>query len=280
MELRYSVYTPVRKGYTVEKMLSLLPQEVRAASMRPNSLILNEEQSEIVEAADRALGIHKLDMFAKQRHVEVDEDGIGPYKFFEVGLSVCFVGVDMQAITIGSDCDVEHCPAGKRLAAPYKVKSKRIGELDLAEIVCADIREKMLLVSEELVQVFERENVTGLVYHDVVSHNVKSRAQRAAKVSIASREIADAVAVNEWICNKHSVPLYFNDLNKNGFSTVQLEDVDFQLMDRIDTSSRTYLLPNPLVIVSRRILQIILKFRPRRLVDIGLFLDVPFKPIL
>ncbi len=147
---------------------------------------------------------------------------------------------------------------------PLKVSFRNIKNIDIAKISIVDIRIRFI-ISERLRQEFDLQHVTGIKYEELEDEQ-KSRTDTkiyVAEIIPSVAQTANDIELSDY-CSTHRIILTFilRDI-RTPRANVGVED--FQMIDRVIVKGTEYYYAGPDFMISRKVLNILLKQKIKEL---------------
>jgi hypothetical protein len=278
---------------TKEDVINSLPSHLRDRLMR-GWLGVEVEKSEVIKELDRILGIGKKRDFVKTHRLEIDRNYLADYSHFFIAPRILEENEDVFFDVSPPTCDVHIeatgsgmvCPWGSRITSPIAIRPESLKGLGIAEISRVwDFRTKELVLSTEVKKLFEYENVTGLDFQECWTKDGGENKQvgeppaYVARIVNGTYQCGDDIIPGRDYCEKHSIvltPYIFGERTPRE----ALSEHDFQRLSSVRVGNKEYYHYKSLWVVTRRVLELLLKHRVRGLRPATVILDEPFRPLI
>jgi hypothetical protein len=287
--MRYETAAYLHHGayISLEDIKKTLPQHIISQLLdSKNELYVKVEtfKTEVVEYLDKHFRIGESFDFTKNVSLETDKSEIPNFTHFHIMPDALEFGRHVFCNIIRPTCRKEACPAGSKICGPVRIhpkKNKRIGITRIARPWANDVE---LVISPLLKNLFDEEGITGLEYERCMLENTDwlseppGPAPYFARIVYKTKGCAEDIKVKEYICEEHSYLMRFA-VNNGWVLRDNLSDDDFQCIDGVVIKGRTYRYPaHPGMIISRKLLQLLLKHKIRGLCPATYHFNEKFRP--
>ena len=294
MHYETACYMPGKKTILYNTIRKQLPEYIKNELIRhpdnpyyPDGLYVEVEtyKTDVIAYLDKLFYINDSYDFLKRIDLEVDKSEMPNFTHFEIFPNPLEWGREVFSNIVRPTCDTESCPVGARMLSPVRISPKKAKRIDIAEIGRPWGHERELMVAPWVRKIFESEGITGLEYEPCVLDDGKWFSEPPGPIPFVARVIpktyhsADDILVGKYYCEKHTIPMYFWLINEKISSGV-LTDHDFQTIDRVIVKGKTYYYYQPGLIITRRVLELLLKHKVRGLLERAFFLKEKFLPVI
>lgn len=276
-------------------------------------IIVDLKNKEVVDYLNELFGGMICNKECSRKYsFEIDEDEISNYGFFNI-YPEC---LEYGRYTFGNcrmpDCGGYYpgspsqcCTVGEKLLSPVKVKKKKAGKLDLAQLHYGG-KDIVLLVSARLKRIFDAEGVTGLDYESAGFLDAVKKVDyhKADGISyITYKEIveedspvieppylaritqtiysrADEVVISDTVCPVHDM-FRFRKLVNLWIIPEGIHTEDFFQVEGVQVEGRAYNYQLNKFYISRKVLEVLIKYKAMKGFWImGPFLKTKFEPVV
>jgi hypothetical protein len=291
--MRYETisYYPLKPPFARDEIEKQLPDSiVRELLHGPYLvyLIVESHKTDVVQYLDQKFRIGQTKDFRKRIALEVDKSEIPNFSHFFIDPRALEWGREVFCNIIRPTCESEACRFGVQMLRPVRIPIKKAKNLGIAAIGrpwddCVE-----LILSPYVKNLFESEGITGLDYEpcEFYDANVCDEPDLTppylAIVTTATGRLADDIVMGEgtFICKKHAyLNIAFIMFNERTHREALSGD-DFQMTNWVIIKDKKYYYAAPRLIVSRRVLQLLLKHKIRGLTGMGFFLGEKFLPLV
>lgn len=281
-------YMPLKPPYLIEEIKKELPDYIIDQLIQyPRSIYVSVEayKNEIVEYLDKYFNIGTSHDFIKKVNLEIDKSEIYKFDYYNIIPRPLEMGREIFGNIVRPTCLTDTCPVGSRLLSPVRITTNKCKTVGFAEIHRPWGQPVELVITSRVKELFDSNGVTGLEYEPCVINDDALRNESEidppyiARISRRIGMYAEDIKIGKYICEKHSILMSFQLFGK-WISKDDLSVDDFQAIDKIIVNGRVYYFHNHGFIVSRKVLEILLKYKIQGLVDMGFFLGQKFLPVI
>lgn len=291
--LEWVSYWPTSRDVSKSDAINALPPRLKEALFK-NWLGVEIHKIEVIRELDERFGIGKKKDYVKTHRLEIDKSYISNYSHFIISPRILDANEQVFFEVSPPTCDVDIrktgsemvCPWGSRIISPILNQQECLKNLDLAQICRVwDFQTKELVVSPAMKEIFDTEGVTGLNYEEcwTTEKPGPSGHERppayVARVSHGGYQSGDDIIVGRGYCPKHSIvltPCIFGERTpREG-----LGEDDFQRLGEVRIGNKEYHHYKSHLVVTRRVLELLLKWKVRGLRPATVVLNQPFRPLI
>ena len=275
----------IRKQLPEKILCELIPD----SDMRKSNCISVETRKiSTVEYLDRILQLKKK-IFKRVRYIEITEEEIPKYEFYYVDLRSLDWGAHIEYEVTRPICEMEACPYGSKIVSDYKLYVSKIPRLSIGRIWGIWDMSIKFIISRKLKEAFDSEGVTGLNYRSCLvenrseenGSNIQDDHFYMVQIIPNLTETADNISLAKgYFCKKHSILFRYDGLFNRSIQKENASDDDFQMINRTTIMGKVYYFRIPYFFLSRKILNILLKYNIKDMKQRGPYLKRSFVPVL
>jgi hypothetical protein len=273
------------------KVKQSLPAHINAALMKgtpltEDGIYVESTMANIVRDLDTLLGICTRTDFGRDHIVEVTESAVAGYDHFFIAPKVLYYNKQVFFEMSRPTCSSDICPWGARILSPITISPRVLKGLGIAYLSrWWNFKAIELIVSRAVRDLFLSEGITGLEYEEcwpIGGHDDGKGGEPPAYVARmrnGSYQCAQNIDVGKNYCKEHSIAIgpYPFGLWTPGEA---LSKDDFQMLTAIRASTKEVFRYQSLWVISRRVLELLLRNRVSGLKQATVFLKEPFRPLL
>ena len=167
-EIAYIIYCPVNWHIDIDKLITTFPAYIREKILYKEkyatSIIAPCKDRDLIDFLDKTLDIKKC-KFTKTYKIEIKEKLIDKFPFYSIDPKQLIWPKDLVAnVTRSQRCEYD-CWIGNQLIPPIILK-KRFSS-DLASTLIFSDPSITLIISEELCDKLQKNNIRGFKYHEL-----------------------------------------------------------------------------------------------------------------
>jgi len=280
----YPGKTHIRESDMEKRLPAHMRKELVQDARLVSAICVETSKTDVVEYLDKAFQIGKSLDYVKETHLEIDESEIPDFAYFRVDPRGLELGRDVFAELQRPTCKTEVCPHGAQMLSPVKISVKKSHRVGIAIVGRLWQRTIELVISPSVKRLFDSEGITGLEYEPCELEYDKGAPEHTetppylARIIPRAEEDADEIVLKEW-CKKHSIIVDYIPFGRH-IREGALSPHDFQMIDRVNVHGKTYHYVQPRWVVSRKVLELLIKHKIRALREIGFFLGKKFLPLV
>jgi len=290
MQYKYVTYTTANNFIFFENNRKKLPDRIKDEFIKDTRLNdgdpwVEAGKTEVIKHLDNIFNIGKTKDVYKHVHIEIDKSEIPNFTHFEILPRPLEWDREIFCNIIRPTCGQDSCPMGAKIVFPIRISAKKSKKIGIAEIGRPWGNQRELIISPMLKRIFDSEGITGLEYKRCVLDDRKTlntpegTPPYLARIVHSTGEFADDILVRHYYCEKHCIPSSFYPFNLITPREI-LSDYDFQTVNTVTVKGKEYNYYKPHLIISRRVLQLLLKHKIRGLTDQCVFLNEKFIPLI
>jgi len=281
MKRDYVSYVPVKYPFNGAEVISKLPGWIRSALIESvaeqGGIWVERGKVDVIAYLDHFFQIGELLKFTRYNHVEISQEHIDEYDFFKISPISLDLWRDVDFKFVEPTCPLKRCQTGARITSDITVLKQKMERYELASIYWLWENEIELIISRRLKAVFEDNGITGLRYEPCSPKSAADDFFRAT-ITTAIPHIADDIVVLSG-CEACDTILNFALMGERVDSKT-VQDLDFQMIDRVIVKGKIYYYRKKAWMISRRVLKILLERKTKGLVSCGFLLKNPFLPVV
>jgi hypothetical protein len=288
MKFDYISYWSAKPYVDLLDLKKTLPTSIQEGLLKGDKFQygINVETSftDIVREIDRVFQIGKTRDIVKFRHVEIDNDEIPNYMYYRIAPKGLEHNKQVLFDLSRPKCHSEVCPWGSGITSPITIKQKALKKLGIAQIRRLWSDRPELILSSELKGLFDSVGITGLEYEacvnetDKVSGSSEKPDAYFARITPVTYQLADDIILKTH-CRKHNIILNYDVFNLRTPEGALLHS-DFQVITELKIGRETYTYYMGQWIISRKVLELLLKNKIPGLGPIGYVLGRKYIPII
>lgn len=283
-------YVPSRPPFILADIIKMLPEKIVGElrnSGREIYVTVDANKFETVAFLDDYFSISQSDQFYKRTDLEIDKKDIDDFDYFLISPQVLQLGCGINADITRPSCDFEPCPIGSHIIKPVTVTQAKCRTLGIAGIGRAwggFVSE--MLVSAMTKKLFDENGITGLTYEPCIL-------QKESKKTGGDLEVPFFAEIDHWAtdeaiamrldescyCQKHSI-IFTYRLKGRQVKRCQLANKDIVGIKGLSVEGKEYLYRQYHILISRRTLQLLLRYKIPGLMAIGFYLGQRFLPVI
>lgn len=247
-------------------------------------IYIESSDTDIIKEIDKAFKIGKKKEVTKHRHLEIDKAEIPNYTHFQIDPKGLEHGKELLFDLTSPSCRSDACSWESSINSPIVIKEKSLENLGIAQIHRLWSDRLELIISSKVKKYFDSENVTGLEYEPCIDEGKETSAiSREADAYLATiisetYQLADDIILKTF-CKKHNVILNYDVFNMRTPKRAIL-DSDFQVIKNLRVGRKTYIYYRGRSIISRKVLDLLLKHKVPGLKPYGYVLNQKFLPFI
>ena len=290
IDMRYETvaYLPMKPTYDYDEIIEMLPDNITKELVKDSRQIyvtVEASKKEIVEYLDMFFSIAKREVFRKNVLLEVDKSEIDNFSHYSIMPNTLEMGRDIVGDIIRPTCSKDACPVGARLSSPLRISTQKATKIGFYKLYRPWGQPCELLVSSQVKTLFESEGIKGLSYEPCIFTDndiAKVRGCEPLYLARIKRKVydhADEIMSQKYICRKHNMIYNFCLFG----DTIYEDDVmghDFIEICGVEVKEKTYEYHVHKMMVSRLVLEVLLKHKIRSLSAMCVYLNEKFLPVL
>lgn len=288
MRIETISYIPLEPPFVLAEIMHELPAWVISELIqRPRQTYVEVEmhKTHVVDYLDNVFQIGKTYRFRKNEYLEVDQSEIQHFSQFRIVLRAIEWDREVYGNIVRPNCPNDGCSVGSMLLPPIRIPAKTAKKIGIARIhrPWEAGQPSVLVVASWVKKTFEEEGIIGLDYEP---YNIEvpesSDMDRLEPLYVAHVKqhlglFSDAMLRVRYLCEPHGIVSSFEMINRCLYREDFTEN-DFHIIDHVITKDRVYRLLGPGMVISRRVLQLLLKYKVHGLTNITCFLKEKFIP--
>ena len=288
MKHDYISYYSTKPFVGFSELKEKLPTSVQKSMLQgekyEHGIYVETSATDIIEKIDKIFKIGKKKEVAKLRHLEIDEGDIPHYTHFQINPKVLEHGRQLLFDLDRPKCQSETCPWGSGISSPITIKQGTLKHLGIAQIGRLWNDRQELVISSELKTLFESEGVTGLEYEPCIHEgeyptiDSEKTGSYLARIVPETYELADDIILKTH-CKKHHIILNYDVFNIRTPKEAIL-NFDFQVIKKLKVGRKVYTYYKGRSIISRKVLELLLKHKISGLKPYGYILGHKFIPFI
>ena len=289
MRYETAAYLPIKKPYVYKDIVLNFPAEIVNQLIKSdNKLYVEVETSktEVVKFLDDYFYIGKRKDFKKFISLEVDKKEIAFFTHFTILPRCLEWDREIFSNIIRPQCvESKACPVGAKMLSPVRVSVKKSKRIGIAEIFGPWSKERILVLSPVLKKLFDENGITGLEYERCVLDDgdrfsdPEGAPPYVARVKTKIRKYAEDITHIKYLCSKHKIMQWFELFD----ACIYEEDLpkdDFLSVDHVMVKGVTYNYMRNSLMITRKVLELLLKNRIRGLSTMCVYLNEKFLPVV
>jgi hypothetical protein len=304
---------------TIYELKKHLPEFVKKSIIKPKHDIevdirINAQNREAVEYLDNKLREYiSAGRCIRRCQIEIDEKEIINYMYFRILPFVVSYGNSFIADVKMPDCNIDGCFMGSKLLSPVKIIKRKITDrVDIATLDYPWEKEIVLFLSSRMKKIFEAEDITGLDY-EPAKFIAAAHRKKFVRIDGISKFIHKEIPVEnaetlespfiarfsraiyreaDWIfqeirCQAHSVfggegfnTTSFVDPVNSKISQKDIGELDFFQVQGVKVHGKTHNNVRNWFYISRKVLELLLKYDAKGLHRVGSIIKSKFAPVL
>jgi len=289
MRYETATYLSLKTPYDFKEIIKNFPAEiVNQLIQSDNTLYVEAEttKTDVVKFLDNFFEIGVEKKFRKHILLEVDKKEINNFSHFSILPRFLEWDKEIFCNIIRNQCnECQVCPADVKILSPVRVGVKKSKKIGIAEMFGHKSKERTLVLSPVVKKIFDDNNITGLEYERCIldDRDTLTEPEGAppyiARVQNKACNYAGDITCIQYLCSKHKILQSFKYLDIFLYAE-DLPDVDFVSVDRVVVQGEIYNYMRNSLIITRKVLELLLKNKIRGLTTRCVYLNEKFLPVI
>lgn len=284
-------YWSTKPSNPTETVRQRLPESLKARLLQGKKfeygIYASSDDAALIADLDHKFRIGARNDFVKSRYVEVDKRSLDEYPFYHIDPAPMDHSAKVFFDVSPHECSMPTCPSGARIVSPIRVAPRAAKRIGIAWIAGPWPTEVDLIVSAELRDLFEQENISGLRYEEceigsatAVIDASDTKVYRATIIPTTCYR-ADEIVLRfpENYCSRHKMVTGPHIVNET-MPLADMHESDFQTIKGVRVKDEEIVFFTPRWVISRRCLRLLLDHKVPGLGTPTWILNQKFRPLI
>ncbi len=289
--MRYETiaYIPLEPPFNLSEIMCELPEWIKSELIQDSRscyISVEAHKLKVVDYLDSKFEIGKKYRFRKHYSIEVDKSEIHNYSQYHITVRALEWGRDIHGSIMRPTCTNDSCSEGSKLIHPVRVPAKKVKNVGFVRIhrPWEGGQSPVFLVAAWIKKLFDSEGIAGLDYETCIIEDSEFQKEPLqspylARINQRVDSFADEILQIRYLCEIHNIISSAQMINYRLYRE-DFTESDFHIIERVMVNNCSFRLILPSIIISRRVLQLLLKHKIRGLADRTFYLKEKFVPAI